>query len=298
MSVEGFAHVAPATRPARLTRSLRAGGGLVTHRLAILLLVVWSLLPILWLLVMSTQPERNYRSAPITIRLEDFSLQWFGIMLGKEEFLAAARNSVIIASATMVVTVALGALAAYPLARLRMRGRGLFLGIVIAARMVPSMILAVPMFLLARELRILDTQLVLVAVYTALLLPFATWLLKNYFEQVPLDIEKAARMDGCSRLSTLVRVILPMSIPGVVATAVYMFISAWNSFLFGLILTTRNATPITLILSRQVGGGYQPDDPTVSQLAAAGVLTVVPVLVLMVLLHRHIVRGLIPGSKG
>lgn len=292
------ARLAPTTARDRRLRAARGATGTIVHRTTIVFLVIWSLLPIAWLLVMSTQPERNYRTAPLQVNLGDFSLEWFGIMLAKPEFTGAAINSVVIAGITTLITVALGALAAYPLARLRMRGKGLFLAIIIASRMVPSMILVVPMFLIARALGILDTHLVLIAVYSALLLPFATWLLKNYFEQVPWDIERAARMDGCSRLGALVRIILPMSLPGVVATAVYMFISAWNSFLFGLILTTRQATPITLILSRQTGGGYQPDDPTVSQLAAAGVLTVMPVIVLMLLLHRQIVRGLIPGSKG
>lgn len=292
------ARLAPATARHRRMRAVRGTAGTLLHGATIAFLVIWSLLPIIWLLVMSTQPERNYRTAPLQVNLADFSLEWFGIMLGKPEFTGAALNSVVIAGATTLLTVALGALAAYPLARLRMRGKGVFLAIIIASRMVPSMILVVPIFLIARALGILDTHLVLIVVYAALLLPFATWLLKNYFEQVPWDIERAARMDGCSRLGALVRIILPMSLPGVVATAVYMYISAWNAFLFGLILTTRNATPITLVLSRQTGQGYQPDDPTVSQLAAAGVLTVLPVIVLMLLLHRQIVRGLIPGSKG
>jgi multiple sugar transport system permease protein len=292
------ATLSPLSMRARRVRAARSATGTLVHRVTIAFLLVWSLLPIAWLLVMSTQPERNYRSAPLMVNPSDFSLEWFGIMLSKPEFTSAAANSVVIAGTTMLVTVALGALAAYPLARLRMGGKGIFLAIIIASRLVPSMILVVPIFLLARALGILDTHLVLIAVYTALLLPFATWLLRNYFEQVPWDIERAARMDGCSRLGALVRVILPMSLPGVVATAVYMFISAWNAFLFGLILTTREATPITLVLSRQTGQGYQPDDPTVSQLAAAGVLTVLPVIALMLLLNRQIVRGLIPGSKG
>jgi ABC-type glycerol-3-phosphate transport system permease component len=282
----------------RLRRRGSAGAGRLAHGLTLVFLVVWSLLPIVWLAVMSTQPERNYTTAPLRIQLEDFSLRWFGIMLEKPEFVRAGWNSIVIASATMVLCVALGSLAAYPLARLNMAGKSLYLAVVIAARLVPSMIFVVPMFLVARTLGILDTQLVLIAVYTALLLPFATWLLKNYFQQVPTDLERAARMDGCSRLGVLTRVMLPLSLPGIVATAAYIFIGAWNSFLFGLILTTREATPITLILSRQTGQGYQPDDPTVSQLAAAGMLTVIPVILLMLLLNRHIVRGLIPGSKG
>ncbi len=288
-------------RSARAGHSRRRAAsilGTASHALIVAFLLVWTLLPIAWLAIMSTQPERNYTTAPLQIRLDDFSFRWFEIMLNKPEFAAAGINSIVIATATMLLCVSIGALAAYPLARLKMPGKGAFLAIIIASRMVPSMIFVVPMFLLARTLGLLDTQLILIVVYTALLLPFATWLLKNYFQQVPMDIERAARMDGCSRTGVLARVIVPLAFPGIVATAVYVFIGAWNSFLFGLILTTRDATPITLVLSRQVGQGYQPDDPTVSQLAAAGMLTVIPVLLLMLFLNKHIVRGLIPGSKG
>jgi multiple sugar transport system permease protein len=281
---------------AGLGRRLRGTDRLV-HGLFIVVLLVWSLLPIAWLFVMATQPERNYVTAPLKIDVNEFSLKWIQIMLANQAFIGAAINSIVIATATMLLTVSLGTLAAYPLARMRIRGQGAFLAIVIASRLVPSMILIVPMFLVARSLRLLDTHLILIVVYTALLLPFAAWLLKNYFEQVPRDIERAARMDGCSRMGALVRIVLPMSIPGIVATAVYMFISAWNAFVFGLILTRREATPITLVLSQQTGQGYQPTDPTVSQLAAAGILTVIPVMVLLVLLHKQLVRGLFPGSK-
>lgn len=290
-----LARVRPAGRGRRRASALLGTG---SHLALIGVLLFWTLLPIVWLAIMSTQPERNYITAPLQIKVEEFSLRWFEIMLGLSEFTRAAINSIIIASATMILCVSLGALAAYPLARLRMPAKRIYLAVIIASRLVPSMIFVVPMFLLARTLGLLDTQLILIILYTALLLPFATWLLKNYFQQVPFDLERAARMDGCSRLGVLTRVIVPLSLPGIVATAVYVFIGAWNSFLFGLILTVKDATPITLILSRQVGAGYQPDDPTVSQLAAAGMLTVLPVLILMLFLNRHIVRGLIPGSKG
>jgi multiple sugar transport system permease protein len=294
-AAQTLARVRPASRSRRRAGALAST---LAHLAMIGVILFWTLLPIVWLAIMSTQPERNYIVAPLQLKVEEFSLRWFEIMLGKAEFAGAALNSVVIATSTMLLSVTLGALAAYPLARLRMSGKRIYLAVIIASRLVPSMIFVVPMFLLARTLGLLDTQLMLIIVYTALLLPFATWLLKNYFQQVPADLERAARMDGCSRLAVLTRVIVPLSLPGIVATAVYVFIGAWNSFLFGLILTTKDATPITLVLSRQVGAGYQPDDPTLSQLAAAGMLTVLPVLLLMLFLNRHIVRGLIPGSKG
>jgi multiple sugar transport system permease protein len=160
--------------------------------------------------------------------------------------------------------------------------------------MVPAMILIIPMFLLLRWLRLLDSYLGLIMVYTAFLLPYVIWMLKNFFEQVPYALEAAARMDGCSRLGALVRVIIPVTAPGIVATAVFAFIGAWNEFLFGLILSTRNAVPVTVKLSSLVSTTFHSDT---SLVAAAGMLSLLPPVLLVFILNRFIVQGLVEGMK-
>jgi multiple sugar transport system permease protein len=160
--------------------------------------------------------------------------------------------------------------------------------------MLPAIILIIPMFLLIRELQLRDTYLGLVLVYTTFLLPYIIWMLKNFFEQIPTALESAARMDGCSRLGALFRIMLPVAAPGVVATAVFAFIGAWNEFLFGLILTTRVAVPITVQLSALVSASFHTDN---SLVAATGMLAIIPVVVLVLVLNRYIVRGLVEGVK-
>jgi multiple sugar transport system permease protein len=260
----------------------------------IALLLLWTVAPVAWIATMSVQPEINYVSVPPQLRLEQTSLRWYAATLAEPEFVAALRTSAIVSTATMLLCLTLGALAAYPLARLNVPHRNLYLTLSIVARMVPAMILIIPMFLLLRNLRLLDTHLGLIIVYTAFLLPYVIWMLKNFFEQVPYALEAAARMDGCSRLGALVRVIIPVTAPGVVATAVFAFIGAWNEFLFGLILSTRVAVPVTVKLSSLVSTTFHSDT---SLVAAAGMLALLPPVLLVFVLNRFIVRGLVEGMK-
>lgn len=262
--------------------------------LLVIFFLLWTIAPVVWIAIMSVQPEINYVSAPPQLRLEDASLRWYGAMLAEPSFLEALRTSTIIAFVTMVFCLLFGALAAYPLARLNVPRKNLFLVISVVTRMVPAMILIIPMFLLLRNFRLLDRHLGLIIVYTTFLLPYVIWMLKNFFEQVPYALEAAARMDGCSRLGALFRVLIPVTAPGIVATAIFAFIGAWNEFLFGLILSTRVAVPVTVRLSSLVSTTFHSDN---SLVAAAGMLTLIPPVLLVFVLNRYIIRGLVEGVK-
>ena len=258
------------------------------------LFVVWTMAPVVWIGTMSVQPEINYVSVPPHLNISDFSLRWYNEMLSEPDVAAALRNSVITATVTMAVCLVFGSLAAYTLARLNMPRKNLLLGISVFSRMIPSMVLIIPMFLLMRAASLLDSYASLVIVYSAFLLPYVIWMLKNFFEQVPVALESAARMDGCTRLGALFRVMIPAAGPGVVATAVFAFIGAWNEFLFGLILTTRQVVPITVKISALVSSTFHSDT---SLVAATGMLAIIPVVVLVIVLNRYIVRGLVEGVK-
>ena len=256
--------------------------------------VAWTVAPVLWIGTMSVQPEINYVSVPPHLNVADISPRWYGEMLAQPDVSSALLNSLIIASVTMVLCLLLGAIAAYPLSRLNMPRKNWFLTVSIVARMIPSMVLIIPMFLLMRQLHLLDTHLALIIVYTTFLLPYVIWMLKNFFDHIPYALEAAARMDGCTRLGALFRVMIPVAGPGVVATAVFAFIGAWNEFLFGLILSTRLAVPITVKLSALVSSTFHSDT---SLVAATGMLATIPVIALVFVLNRYIVRGLVEGVK-
>jgi multiple sugar transport system permease protein len=261
---------------------------------AVAFFLFWTVAPVLWIAVMSVQPEINYVSVPPRLNLGDFSLRWYTGMLSQPDFLNGLRASTIVAAATMVVCLYLGALAAYPLARLNVPNKNLFLILSVVSRMVPAMVLIIPMFLLLRNLKLLDRYLGLVIVYSSFLLPYVIWMLKNFFEQVPPALEAAARMDGCSRLGSLFRIMIPVTAPGIVATAIFAFIGAWNEFLFGLILSTNRAVPVTVRLSALVSTTFHSDN---SLVAAAGMLTLIPPVLLVFILNRFIIRGLVEGVK-
>ena len=262
--------------------------------IAVLFFLLWTVAPVAWIATMSVQPEINYVSVPPQLQAEDVSLRWYGAMLREPSFLKALQTSAIISFVTMVFCLIFGSLAAYPLARLQVPHKNLFLTLTIITRMVPAMILIIPMFLLLRYFRLLDKHLGLILVYTTFLLPYVIWMLKNFFEQVPYALEAAARMDGCSRLGALVRVLIPVTAPGIVATAIFAFIGAWNEFLFGLILSTNVAVPVTVRLSSLVSTTFHSDN---SLVAAAGMLTLIPPVLLVFILNRYIIRGLVEGIK-
>lgn len=261
---------------------------------ATFMLLFWTLAPVLWIGIMSVQPEINYVSVPPRLSLNDVSLRWFAAMLAEADFLNSLITSLIVAGSTMIICLVLGALAAYPLARLNVPHKNLFLTLSVVGRMIPAMVLIIPMFLILRNLRLLDRYLGLIIVYSTFLLPYVIWMLKNFFEQVPPALESAARMDGCSRLGSLFRVMIPVTAPGIVATAIFAFIGAWNEFLFGLILSTNRAVPVTVRLSALVSTTFHSDT---SLVAAAGMLTLIPPVLLVFILNRFIIRGLVEGVK-
>lgn len=262
--------------------------------LSLLFICFWTVVPILWIVIMSVQKEINYIAVPMQLKWSDVDLAWYRKVLSNDEYRKALKNSMIISTSTMVCCLILGSLAAYPLARLRMPRKNLFIIVVVAIHMLPGIALIIPVFLLVRQFHLFDTYSALIMVHTAFLLPYTIWMLKTFFERIPVSLESAARMDGCSRLGALFRVVIPIAAPGVVATAVYIFIGSWNEFLFGLVLTSRIAKPVMVTLAEFTGSDYLPD---MSQVAAAGVISVIPVIVLALLLNRFIIRGMVEGIK-
>ncbi len=174
---------------------------------------------------------------------------------------------------TTLIAIVIGALSAYPLARLRIPFRNVFMGILVFTQMVPAIVMAIPVLLLFQALHLRDSIVGLVLINVAFLLPLVIWLERGYFEDVPKSIESAARIDGCSRLGTLFRVTMPAAAPGIFAIAIVLLIGTWNEFLFAVVLGDKDAVTVTRritdlnSLNPQFGVAY-------TQLAAAGVLAV------------------------
>jgi multiple sugar transport system permease protein len=194
---------------------------------------------------------------------------------------------------TTVLALALGALAAYAAAVLRMRGRGAILGVVLAISMFPPIATVSPLFLLLTALGLRDTLAALVLTYSTFSLPLAVWLLASFFDALPRELYVAARVDGCSSFGALWRVVLPLAAPGILAAALLVFIFAWNEFLFALTLTSSIASRTV-----PVGIALFPGIHEVpwGEIAAGSVVVTAPVVVLAIVFQRRVLEGLTAGA--
>lgn len=258
------------------------------------LIVTWTVAPLVWLLVVGLFPPASFLVQPPDLDPSRIGLDNLVQILTDPTFLASVIHSVIAAVGTMVVCVSLATLAAYGLTRLPVPGKGLFVGAALATQMVPATVLAIPVFMIIRGAHLLDSLLALVLAYSGFLLPYAILLLRNFLDQIPRSLDMAARADGCTRLQSIRYVLMPVAAPGIAATAIFVFVSCWNEFLFALVLTSQSAKTVTVRLSEvsiQLFGNY---DYGVA--AAAAVVAVLPVIVLFVVLNRFMVRGLLEGA--
>jgi ABC-type glycerol-3-phosphate transport system permease component len=285
-------------RPARRARArLRFGLRLAT--LVVLASAFFS--PLYWLLKSSFEPEQLIRVSELRLGLGQPTLASYQAVLAHEQFRLWFRNSVVVAAGTMAVAVVVSTLAAYSLARLPTRLTGLLSRLFFLAYIVPSVMVFIPLFIVIASLGLQDTHLGLIITYTSFAVPFGVWMLRAYFATLPVELEDAALVDGCSRLGALVRIVIPLAAPGIVTVALFAFILAWNDVLFAMIFTRHDDT-------RTLGAGLQqftagvsanetiPGAIGMSATFAMCVLTALPIVVVFVVLQRWLVRGLAAGS--
>jgi multiple sugar transport system permease protein len=258
--------------------------------LGVTLIVLWSLAPLAWLVLVGFLPPVDIGERPPRIDPTRFSFDGYAQLLSDPAFRGSLVNSALAATFTMLICLVVGSLGGYALARIEMPGKRVMLGGALATQMVPGILLVIPVFLVMRTIGLSDSLLSLVLVYTAFLLPYSLWLLRNFFAEVPRSLESAARMDGCTRVGALFRIILPAAAPGVGATAIFLFVSCWNEFLFALVLTVRSAKTATVRLAEVQGQIFGQQD--YAMLATAATITIVPVVLVLILLNRYVIRGL------
>jgi multiple sugar transport system permease protein len=208
-------------------------------------------------------------------------------------FAVALLNSMKIASAVTVICIAIGSLAAYALVRIPFKlNRSIQLGI-IATRMIPEVSLVLPLFIIASSLQLINKPIVLIIAYMSFALPYAIWLMVAYFQTVPVELEDAARIDGCSRLGILFRVVLPISVPGLVSTSMFVFLLAWDEFFYALIFTSTLAAKTVPVAIAEFIGRYVTN---VNGMMAGGILAAIPPVVVALIFQRYIVSGLTAGA--
>ncbi len=251
------------------------------------------LLPILWTLSTSFKPLTEVNRHPPEWFSENMSLKPYGDMFFYLPFSTYALNSLIVASCATLFTLVVGSLAAFAFARFHFAGKSAFLLIFLLSQMLPGASVIIPLFQFLRDAGLYDTHMGLILVHTAVLLPFVIWLLYGFFLGIPAEVEDAALIDGCSRLTALRRVILPLALPGIGATALFAFLGSWSEFFFALILTSSDSTR-TIPVGIGLFVGEFVD--IWNQMSAAAVLFSLPPLVLFILMRRTFVQGLAAGA--
>jgi multiple sugar transport system permease protein len=261
-----------------------------------LLTAMWALIafvylfPYIWMVLTGIRRPIDSISMPPRFIFTP-TLAGFRTIFGQVHFQSYLLNSAIVAIAATAVVLAIASPAAYAMTQLRMRG-GIFLAAVLVARMVPGVSILVPIYLAASRMGLLDTYGVLIVIYGAFNLPLAIWLLRGFFRDVPREIREASIIDGCTEWQVFGRMVLPLVTSGVVATAVFVFIAAWNEFLFALALTNAHtATAPLSVVGFRNELGVQWD-----AIGASALMISTPVVLFAVVMQRYLVRGLTMGS--
>jgi multiple sugar transport system permease protein len=241
----------------------------------------------------SLKPTDELFATPTTLLPARWTFDAFVQMWSTVPLFDYLRNSVVIGLASTAIALLAAAPAAYCTARMRFRGRWLFLGLVLGTQMIVPSTLIIGLYREVVFLRLVDSTLSLIFINAGFNLAFAIWLLHAYFRALPIEVEEAAMIDGCGRLQVLRRIVLPLSLPGLVTATIFTFIAVWNEYIVALtLIRTDENLPVTVGLTSFVGRNvveYQ-------QLFAASLIAVVPVVVLFAMIERHLAAGLSAGA--
>lgn len=256
--------------------------------------IVFLAFPLLWLISTAFKSTKEIALGSVRLIPVHATLANFSTAVDKAELWQAGRNSLLVALGATVLTVVIALPAAYGLARFKTVLRPVTLAWILVSQVFPTILVIIPLFLLLRQLHLLDQLPGLIIVYVVYTLPFCLWMLIGFVQGIPRDLEEAAAIDGAGRFRTLVSVVLPLLRPGVVATALFAFISSWNEFLFALVLLqSPSKVTLPLTLARFVGAEGQVQ---LGPLAAAALLATIPSLLFFALIQRRLTSGLLTGA--
>lgn len=248
------------------------------------------LFPIYWMAITAFKPPADLRaSPPVWFPSEPTTIHFRAVM--ELRGWTALRNSLIIAGSATGLSLAIGSLAAYALARFNTGGRH-FAFWLLSQRFMPPVVLVIPLFLIMRDLKWLDTHHGLIALYTVFNLPYVVWMMRSYIVGLSPEIEESALVDGTTRLGVLWRITLPLVLPGLIATATFAFIFSWTEFLFAVIFTGTNA----FTLPKTIAGYVGSQGTNYGQATSLAIVATAPLFVLGLLVQKHFVRGLTLGA--
>ena len=265
--------------------------------LVLIIAAVIAIFPILRILAVSLRPGDRLMSTDLSIIPPDATLESYRIMLLDKPFLSWVWNSLAITISTALIGVILAATAAYAFSRWKFPGRSVGLVFLLATQMIPASMLMIPIYILAIKLDMVGTYRGLVIAYCVTSIPFSVWILKGYYDTIPVDLEEAARIDGCSQLQAFLRVLLPLSTPALAITFLFNFMAAWNEYLLARVMLGSQEYLLTWPLGLQrLQGQYQTQW---GQFSAGSIMVMVPVIILFLYSSKYLISGLtLGGVKG
>jgi multiple sugar transport system permease protein len=255
-------------------------------------LLVFLLFPFYWTLVTSLKPDSELYGSVVTYWPKTLVTDSYYKLFNDFNFLQPMGNSLLVAVVTTLISLAVSTLAAYAFSRFRFKGRKGFMMLFLTNNMFPTVLLLIPLYSIMRNLNLLYTPMSLVFSYTTFTIPFSVWLLNGYLNDLPRSLEEAAEVDGCNRAQAFLKIVLPILIPCLVATGVYIFMNSWNEYTFAVMFTNENNRTIPVALNNLIGElGVQW-----GLLTAGGIITIIPVCIMFFFAQKRLVAGLTAGA--
>lgn len=251
------------------------------------------LFPVFWMVLSSFKAQRDIFTVPPTLFFTP-TLQHYVEYMQRADISRRLLNTVIVAFGSGFISIVAGGMAGYALARIRLRGAGTIGVLILLSRGVPPIALAVPMFLVARSLGLTDQHITLILAYCTFLIPYVMWLMRGFFLALPRELEESAMIDGCSRMGAFFKIIVPISMPGILSTLIFSMILAWEELLFALVLTNRHASTIPVAIAGIAGDTV--NGANWGALTAVGTITVVPAVIFALLVQKWLIQGLADGA--
>lgn len=265
---------------------------LVTLYIPLLVILTFALFPYIWGFISSITPEGEMYVERLRYFPRNPTAENYLRLFGRINFFGNLADSFFVATFSMLFGLVFSVGASYSFSRFRFRGRRFLLMQFLVINMFPVVLLLIPLFVIFSRLKIMDTYLALVLAYSTFTIPFSTWMMTSFFNAIPFELDESAMIDGCSRFGALRRVVFPVAMPGIAATGIYIFITAWNEFVFASVLTSRSVRTIPIALQNMVGE-YQI---AWGLLTAGGVISAIPVIVLFFFIQKQLIAGMTAGA--
>ena len=263
-----------------------------TLHLPMLAIVLFALGPYLWMLLTSLKQESTLFSPERTFLPTVVTLENYLRLFQKTTFLSNLGHSLVVSSGTMLLGLSVSITAAYAFSRFRFAGRRALMLQFLLVNMFPIVLLIIPLFIIMKSLGLLDTHLGLILAHSTFSIPFATWMMISYFDAIPRSLDEAAMVDGCTPVGAMFRVVIPLTVPGIIATGIYIFITSWNEYLYASILAGQNVRTLTVAIQTLVG----EYEIAWGLLTSGGVVGALPVTLLFMLIQKRLVAGMTQGA--